>query len=61
MPAAPSARPPSLIPEDALPEVGELRSHKGQRYLVIDTWEQLSEGERAAHRLNATLVAPEHA
>ena len=61
VPAAPSARPPSLIPEDALPEVGELRSHKGQRYLVIDTWEQLSEGERAAHRLNATLVAPEHA
>ncbi len=49
------------VPEDALPEVGSLRTHKGQRYLVIDVWEHLDAGEKAAHRLSAKLVAPETA
>ena len=51
----------SPVPGEALPEVGALRSHKGQRYLVIESWDQLSEGERAAERLRARLVAPEGA
>jgi hypothetical protein len=59
VPAASGPRPTTLVPEDGLPEVGALRSHKGQRYLIIDTWEQLTEGERAAARLNAKLVGPE--
>jgi hypothetical protein len=41
--------------------VGSLRSHKGQRYLVIQTWEQLAAGEQTASRLAAKLVAPENA
>jgi hypothetical protein len=49
------------VPEDALPEVGTLRTHKGQRYLVIQLWEDLDRGELAATRLAAKLVAPENA
>jgi len=48
-----------VVPEEALPEVGSLRSLEGKRYLVIDTWQQLELGERAAQRLHAQLVAPE--
>lgn len=55
-----TARPAHNFPDEALPEVGSLRSHKGQRYLVIETWEALDAGERAAARLKATLVAPEN-
>jgi hypothetical protein len=51
----------SILPEEALPEAGVLRSLKGQRYLVIDAWEDLEPGERAAQRLRAQLVAPEDA
>lgn len=47
------------IPEHALPEVGNLRVVKNQRYLVIQTWEELDAGEKAAERLEARLVAPE--
>jgi len=47
------------MPREALPKVGELRSYKGKRYLVIDRWEDLQAGERAASRLSARLVAPE--
>jgi hypothetical protein len=47
------------VPEEALPEVGALRRLKGARYLVIQTWEELSRGESAAARLSAHLVAPE--
>ena len=61
VPAATSARPSNDVPEDALPEVGSLRTHKGQRYLVIDDWEHLEAGEQAAARLAAKLVAPEDA
>lgn len=57
-----SGRGPSIhVPDEALPEVGSLRTHKGQRYLVIQTWEQLTPGESIASRLAAKLVAPENA
>jgi hypothetical protein len=61
VPSASSARPASNVPDEALPEVGSLRSHKGQRYLVLQTWEQLATGEQTAARLAAKLVAPEKA
>jgi hypothetical protein len=61
VPSGPNARPTANVPDDALPEVGSLRSHKGKRYLVIQTWEQLAAGELAASRLGARLVAPEDA
>jgi len=51
----------TVIPEEALPEVGALRRHRGQRYLVIEIWEELTSGEEAAARLKARLVAPENA
>jgi hypothetical protein len=47
------------VPQEALPEVGELRSRKAERYLVIARWEDLDAGEQAAARLSARLVAPE--
>lgn len=61
VPTGTPSRSSSDVPEDALPEVGSLRTHEGQRYLVIDTWEQLDAGEQAAARLSAKLVAPEDA
>jgi hypothetical protein len=61
VPPASSARVASNVPDEALPEVGSLRSHKGQRYLVLQTWEQLTIGEQNAVRLAAKLVAPENA
>lgn len=54
--AAPTER---VVPDESLPEVGSLRSLKGQRYLVIDAWNDLELGEQAAKRLDARLVAPE--
>lgn len=48
-----------VVPDESLPEVGSLRSLKGERYLVIDIWEHLELGEQAAQRLHAHLVAPE--
>jgi hypothetical protein len=60
IPAAKNARTPVNVPDEALPEVGDLYHHKGQRYLVIQMWEQLDAGEQAAARLNAKLVAPEN-
>ncbi len=53
------AREASIVPDEALPEVGMLRHYKGQRYLVIDSWQELDAGEQAARRLSARLVAPE--
>ncbi len=47
------------VPDEALPEVGLLRSHRGQRYLVIEQWDMLDAGEQAARRLKARLVASE--
>lgn len=61
VPTATASRASNNVPEDALPEVGMLRTHKGQRYLVIDVWEHLDAGEQAAARLSAKLVAPEEA
>lgn len=61
VPTASGARPTANVPDEALPEVGSLRSHKGQRYLVIQTWDQLAAGEQTASRLAAKLVAPENA
>ena len=61
VPSASSARPASNVPDEALPEVGALRSHKGQRYLVVQSWDELSAGELTASRLSARLVAPENA
>jgi hypothetical protein len=58
---ASSARPAANVPDEALPEAGTLRSHKGQRYLVVQTWDQLAAGEQTASRLAAKLVAPENA
>lgn len=61
VPAA-SALPHALaVPEEALPAVGQLRGLHGQRYLVVETWEELAAGEAAAARLKAQLVAPEDA
>ncbi|MEB3222462.1 MAG: hypothetical protein VKS61_10325, partial [Candidatus Sericytochromatia bacterium] len=53
------ARAAATVPHEALPEEGSLRSHQGQRYLVIERWDQLATGEQAASRLSAKLVAPE--
>lgn len=61
VPTASSARPAATVPDEALPEVGTLRTHRGQRYLVIQTWQELDAGEKAASRLSARLVAPEDA
>lgn len=61
IPPTSSARPASQVPDEALPDAGALRSQKGQRYLVIQTWEDLAAGEKTASRLSAKLVAPENA
>jgi hypothetical protein len=61
VPSASSTRATTHVPDEALPEVGSLRSQKGQRFLIIQTWDQLTAGEQAASRLSAKLVAPENA
>lgn len=49
------------VPEEALPEVGALRTHKGRRYLVIERRAELDAARMVADRLRAELVAPEDA
>jgi len=61
VPAASTPSPANLVPDEALPAVGRLRNLRGQRYLVIETWEELAPGEESAARLKARLVAPEDA
>lgn len=61
VPSASSTRVTTAVPDEALPEVGALQNYKSQRYLVIQTWEELTAGEQAASRLSAKLVAPENA
>jgi hypothetical protein len=61
VPQSSSAPAATNVPNESLPETGDLRTHKGQRYLVIQTWEQLEAGESSASRLSAKLVAPENA
>lgn len=53
----PSAAKPARIPDEALPRVGRLGLFKKQRYLVIDDWSCLDEGEAEASRLSAKLVS----
>lgn len=50
----------NIMPDEALPEVGMLRRQGGQRYLAIETWEELAHGEQSAARLKARLVVPEN-
>lgn len=45
------------VPSEALPELGELFEHQGQRYLEVRTWEQAARALRVATRLRAELVA----
>ncbi len=59
VPAGGLSQPATPTPDEALPEVGDLRHHRGQRYLVVDSWAALEAGESAALRLRARLVAPE--
>jgi hypothetical protein len=61
IPQGASTRTKPNLPSEALPDLGLLRTHHGQRYLVIQTWEQLPQGQQNADRLNARLVAPENA
>ena len=61
VPQTTQSRTATVIPEEALPEVGALRRYRGQRYLVIEIWDELTIGEQAATRLKARLVAPENA
>ena len=44
------------VPTEALPEIGELLEHRGERFLAIRTWEQLRRAEPVAKRLRAELV-----
>ncbi|MGE4579270.1 MAG: hypothetical protein AB7F21_06995 [Desulfuromonadales bacterium] len=59
VPTASTAR-PVVFPEEALPAAGVLRKQGGQRFLVIEKWEDLGIGEQEAGRLKAKLVAPEN-
>ena len=59
VPESDPARAAPPIPEEALPRVGALWTHRRQRYLVITRWDDLAVGEQEARRLNARLVAPE--
>ena len=60
VPTAPKPASGHEVPDEALPEVGQLRRKKQQRYLVIHAWEELAAGEQSAARLAAELVAPEN-
>ena len=59
VPAVRAGPPDALVPRERLPTTGVLRSHLGSRYLVIDAWQELDEGEAEAARLGAQLVAKE--
>jgi hypothetical protein len=59
VPEATGGKPSVPVPDEALPETGMLRRLKGQRYLVIERWEQLTDGQKSAARLSAKLVALE--
>src|SRR5690606_30217480 len=61
VPEASKSRDTPQVPDETMPRVGCLRRHGNQRYLVIQTWEELDAGEQEASRLSATLVAPEDA
>jgi hypothetical protein len=46
------------VPREPLPAVGSLWTDKSKRYLVIEQWDDLDQGEAEARRLDAQLVAP---
>lgn len=54
-PAEIGAAPP--FPTEAMPEVGELFEHQGQRFLAVRTWQLASSAVRVATRLRAEVVA----
>ena len=59
LPASPPANevnPPPAMPEEELPELGDLYEHRGVRFLTIRTWEQLEPAKPVAARLAAELV-----
>ena len=63
-PRGPAFAPPTTpkrsiqVPDRALPSIGQLEEHSGKDYLVVQTWEEVAQGQREAHRLQARLVAP---
>ena len=56
-PQLPQDTEPPAVPSEALPELGELFEHQGQRYLAVKTWEQVRQAIPVAGRLKATLVS----
>lgn len=57
VPAPPKGTPGLRVPTEALPSVGELLEAGSDRFLAIDTWEQIDKGRAEAARLKARLVA----
>lgn len=57
VPEPPATSSSIQLPPETLPRVGELVEDNKQRFLVIDTWEQLESGRQEAQRLKARLVA----
>ncbi len=45
------------VPNEEMPEIGDLFEFQGKRYLAIKTWEQVPKAQPVANRLNAKLVA----
>jgi hypothetical protein len=56
----PPAEPATIeaVPAEPLPAVGSLWIDRSTRYLVIEQWDDLEQGEEEARRLRAQLVAP---
>lgn len=56
----PPAEPATIeaVPAEPLPAVGSLWIDRSTRYLVIERWDDLEQGEEEARRLRAQLVAP---
>lgn len=59
VPQASAKAPIPPVPSEALPRVGALRMVNKERYLVIENWEELEQGEHEASRMSASLVARE--
>ena len=57
VPAPPKGSATPRIPAEALPSLGELLEAGSDRFLAIETWEQLDAGRAEAARLKARLVA----
>lgn len=61
IPSTPTSSQQHTPPAEALPAVGRLFEVQNKRFLAINTWEELDQGEQEAIRLNAQLVAQENA